>query len=88
VKATDKERVRNWLLLNGSTTQLDWQAGRVVDGGKPILRLAPRIYDLRADGMDIETAVRRPVALYVLPEPVVTDVRGQTRLTVAETTKG
>lgn len=82
-KVSDKERVRNWLLLNGSTTPLDWQAGRVVDGGKPILRLAPRILELRAEGMPIETAARRPVALYVLPGPAVTDARGQTRLTAA-----
>ncbi len=82
-KVTDKERIRNWLLLNGSTTPLDWQGPRTVDGGKPILRVAARIAELRAEGMPIETKARRPVALYVLPEPTVTDARGQMRLAAA-----
>lgn len=81
-RLTDKDRVRNRLLSHGSTTPLDWQSP-TVDGGKPILRLAPRILELRGEGMDIKTAARRPVARYVLPEPVVTDARGQTRLRVA-----
>lgn len=81
-KVTDKERIRRRLLENGSTTPVEWQAP-AIDGGKPILRVAARIMDLRADGMDIKTAARRPVALYVLPEPVITDARGQTRLLAA-----
>lgn len=81
-KVTDKQRVRNRLLEHGSTTPVEWQAP-AIDGGKPILRVAARIGELRAEGMDIKTATRTPVARYVLPEPVITDARGQTRLAVA-----
>ena len=61
----DKERVRQRLLDNGTTTPLEWLPP-TIDGGKPILRLAPRIKDLRNEGVPISTVETRPVAVYQL----------------------
>lgn len=73
---TQFERVLARLEANGTVSQDDFLLPRVVDGGKPILRVAPRIKELRDDGVRIDTR-RRPngTALYVLQHPEPTDDR-------------
>lgn len=61
---SDKTRVLAQL-RRGPVTPVDFQAP-AVDGGKPILRVAARIGELRAEGHDITTVATKPVAKYVL----------------------
>jgi hypothetical protein len=78
----DKDRILRRLRSHGSTTPLEWQGPDVIDGGKPILRPAARVGDLRKDGIPVETARTRPCALYVLPTAAtVVEPSGQYALT-------
>jgi hypothetical protein len=78
---TDKDRILRRLRSHGSTTPIEWQ-GPTPDGGKPVLRVAARIGDLRKDGIPVQTARTRPCALYVLPAPAaVIEPSGQYALT-------
>lgn len=61
MSATDKARVLARLEA-GPLHPADFLLPNVCDGGKPILRVAARIKDLRDEGHDIV----RPTALYVL----------------------
>lgn len=80
---TDKQRVLRRLRTHGSTTPTEWIGPHVVDGGKPIQRLAPRICELRKEGVPVETARTKPCSLYVLasPTPVIVEASGQYALT-------
>lgn len=53
----------------------------VIDGGTPIRRVAPRIFELRQDGFDIEThRESNGTATYKLIEVAAVDETGQTFL--------
>lgn len=67
-KANDVDRVLS-ALKNGPVTPMDFDAPRVVDGLKPIRRVAARICDLRKEGYEITTS-RLPsgVAVYRLDD--------------------
>ena len=65
---TQKERILRMLNQRGGlgVTPVDFQGPDVIDGGKPILRLAARVGDLRDDGYVIRTFKKGQVAKYVL----------------------
>ena len=65
---TQKQRVLRMLNQRGGlgVTPVDFQGPDVIDGGKPILRLAARVGDLRDDGYVIRTFKKGQVAKYVL----------------------
>lgn len=89
---TDKERVLRRLRAGHDVSPLDFDAtsDAVVDGGKPIKRVAARINELRDDGHRIDTVGRRNrCALYRLIRDadmrdadvrITVDEIGQTRI--------
>ena len=87
---TDKERVLRRLRAGHDVSPLDFDAttDAVVDGGKPIKRVAARINELRDEGHQIDTVGRRNrCALYrlirdaeVRNTSVTVDEFGQTRV--------
>lgn len=58
MSASQNERVLLALMRYPRVSVTDFLAPAVVDGGKPITRLAARINDLRAEGHKIERAGR------------------------------
>ena len=77
---SDADRVYRRLVEHGSTTPLDWQPP-VCDLGKPIMRLAARVEELRhRRGVAIVTTQRRPVARYELAQGLREDADGCFRL--------
>lgn len=70
MNVTQNDRVLAALKQAGKrgVTELDFEAPRVTDGGKPIRRLAARVCDLRNQGLPVLTVGERDgVAVYVLP---------------------
>ena len=64
---TQKERVLARLRAGHDVSPTDFQLPNVVDGGKPILRVAARILELRQDGYQIDVvATRNECAVYRL----------------------
>lgn len=65
---TDLDRIRRHLLAGNTVCVLDWDGSReVVDGGKPIKRVAARIRDLREEGLRIVNGpLRNKCATYTL----------------------
>lgn len=62
-------------LRRGTTCQVDWYAPHVVDGGKPITRLAARINELREQGHRIMVVGRKhKCAVYELMPPAPVEV--------------
>ena len=89
---TQKERILNALRSAGARgiSPVDFLAPDVCDGGKPILRVAARILDLKNEGHSIDCQTEAGVAVYVLrseapvvthsqPAPVVVDSRADVR---------
>jgi hypothetical protein len=69
MKLTQNDRVLAALKQAGprGITELDFEAPRVTDGGKPIRRLAARIFDLRLRGLPVEpNGERDGLTVYVL----------------------
>lgn len=65
--ASQSQRVLNALVKGGSVSPLDFDGSRpIVDGGPPIKRLAARVGELRARGVEIVTQQMDGMALYVL----------------------
>lgn len=64
---TDKQRVHRLLIARGDlgVSPVDFQSP-TIDGGKPIMRVAARIKELRDDGEPITTELVNRVALYRL----------------------
>lgn len=80
---TQADRIRQVLNADpNGFAATDFLAPNVRDGGKPIIRAAARVYELRQAGLDIEeTRERNGVARYRLKTtPTVTDPDGQTRI--------
>ena len=73
---TQKQRILKALESAGSrgVSPVDFLAPDVCDGGKPILRVAARILDLKNEGYQIDCQTEAGVAVYVLrgSAPVVT----------------
>lgn len=73
---TQKQRILNALRTAGGrgVSPTDFLAPNVCDGGKPILRVAARILDLKHEGHNIDCQTEAGVAVYVLRDsaPVVT----------------
>ena len=68
---TDRDRVLKLLRARGETgvTPLDWARTPTADGGKPMLRLAARVQELRVLGYGIRTErLKSGVAKYVLDD--------------------
>jgi hypothetical protein len=81
MKITQNDRVLAALKQAGRSgiTELDFEAPRVTDGGKPIRRLAARVFDLRLRGLPVEPDGERDgVTVYVLKS----DENAQTAPTV------
>jgi hypothetical protein len=51
---TQNQRVLDYLERHGYVNTVDFMAPEVCDGGRPIIRLAARIYDLRVQGHHID----------------------------------
>lgn len=70
---TQVERVERLLRQRGEqgVTPVDFLLPNIVDGGRPITRVAARVLDLRNQGLNITTSgTRNGVAVYVLRVPV------------------
>jgi hypothetical protein len=89
---TQTERVLRLLERRGphGVTAVDFQLPDIADGGKPILRVAARILELRDQGHRIvDGGVRNKCKVYILepaqtePEPVVEPDTGQLLLEAA-----
>lgn len=67
---TDRDRIRRHLLAGNTVCVLDWDGSReVVDGGKPVKRVAARIRDLREEGLRIvKGPLRNKCATYTLAD--------------------
>jgi hypothetical protein len=68
---TQRRRVLAQLVKSGATgiTSADFGTPRVIDGGKPIARLAARIEELRRAGVEIASGGRRgKLEVYVLAD--------------------
>src|SRR5690349_5057933 len=88
--AGQKQRVLAALRSRGAlgVTAVDFASGRVCDGGKPIMRVAARVLELRQDGHEIVIdGERDSCAVYRLlqdaqdtPAPVLGQVREDIRL--------
>ena len=64
---SDTSRIAHHLRSVGEVSPLDFDGGRpIVDGGKPIKRVAARVKELRDEGWKIVTDQRDGMALYVL----------------------
>lgn len=65
---TQRERVLKMLHQRGAlgVTPVDFAGPDVIDGGAPIMRLAPRVQELRDQGYVIRTFKKGQVAKYVL----------------------
>lgn len=62
-----RDRVLARLMGGHDVSPVDFQLPDVVDGGKPILRVAARILELREDGFQIDViATRNQCAVYRL----------------------
>ena len=65
---TDRDRVLRHLQKYGSLSPLEFDGSRpVVDGGKPIKRVAARVKELRDMGFPILTQRKNGMGFYVLP---------------------
>lgn len=69
---TQKERILKALKAAGATgiSPEDFLLPDVIDAGKPILRVAARIDDLRKEGVKITTDSNGTTAIYKLASPV------------------
>lgn len=71
---TQRDRVLRQLERTGHVSPEDFLLPDVCDGLAPILRVAPRIGELRDQGLPIVTGTtRHGTALYVLQHPEPTD---------------
>lgn len=78
-----KQRILARLQAGHDVSPIDFQLPAVVDGGKPILRVAARILELRNDGYQIDVvATRNECAVYRLRQ-LVEDDDGQLRISEA-----
>lgn len=68
---TDKQRILARLEL-GPVSPVDFAAPNVCDGGKPVMRVAARVKDLRDEGYNIPPAARAEngTAIYILVKDV------------------
>lgn len=64
---SQNDRIAKRLLAHGAINTTDFLAPNVCDGGKPIIRLAARILELREDGWAIDRLVEsNGTATYLL----------------------
>lgn len=62
---SDKTRLRAHMDAGGEVCPTDWNGFHAIDGGKPILRVAARIKDLKDDGYPVErVGTRSKCAVY------------------------
>jgi len=64
----DRDRIARHLVRYGSLSPLEFDGSRaVIDGGKPIKRVAARVKELRDLGWPILTQRKNGMGFYVLP---------------------
>lgn len=65
---TARERIARHLVKHGEVREceFDGSGGPVIDSGRPIRRVAPRIKELRDEGWEIRTVMDQGMARYVL----------------------
>lgn len=67
---TDAERLLKYMRQGGRVCPTDWNDFRTPDGGKPIMRVAARMLDLKTAGHPVRrVGTRNRCAVYALVRP-------------------